>query len=131
MLKSIFIYILKLDFTLIKSLLIYNPNSSIYINKISFSTKSYKKIFIKTNRNINQKIPKIPKNQINQKIPKIPQIPQKQFKNSKFKFSKNFNSLKMSKDAPVEEIYQKLTQLEHILLRPDTYSINLEISLII
>lgn len=122
MLKSIFNYILKLDFTLIKSVLIYNPNSSIYINKISFSTKSYKKIFIKSNRNVNQKIPK---------IPKIPQNPQKQFKNSKFKFSKNFNSLKMSKDAPVEEIYQKLTQLEHILLRPDTYSINLEISLII
>lgn len=24
-------------------------------------------------------------------------------------------------DRPVEEVYQKVTQLEHILLRPDTY----------
>jgi DNA topoisomerase-2 len=27
----------------------------------------------------------------------------------------------MNKDKPIEKIYQKKTQLEHILLRPDTY----------
>ena len=27
----------------------------------------------------------------------------------------------MQKDRPIEKIYQKKTQLEHILLRPDTY----------
>jgi DNA topoisomerase-2 len=27
----------------------------------------------------------------------------------------------MKEDRPVEKIYQKKTQLEHILLRPDTY----------
>src|ERR1700722_19534079 len=30
-------------------------------------------------------------------------------------------SLSMGNTRPVEEIYQKKTQLEHILLRPDTY----------
>jgi hypothetical protein len=28
----------------------------------------------------------------------------------------------MSKEKTIEETYQKKTQLEHILLRPDTYS---------
>jgi DNA topoisomerase-2 len=31
------------------------------------------------------------------------------------------------KDKPVEEIYQKKTQLEHILLRPDTYVGSIEL----
>ena len=41
------------------------------------------------------------------------------------KASKNANVLKpsdnISSDQAIEEVYQKKTQLEHILLRPDTY----------
>lgn len=46
-----------------------------------------------------------------------------QLKNSKIQIlNQSLFIKKMSTDAPVEEIYQKLSQLEHILLRPDTYS---------